>query len=74
MICLKEELFLMYKYKFVKIEFKKISSKPTEDYREVIKNHAKEGWRFIQIFTPNFTSAPGMGTYYELIFERPQNT
>jgi len=53
-------------------EFKKLSSKPNEDYREVIKNHAKQGWRFVQIFSPDFaTSGVAVGSYYELIFERP---
>jgi Domain of unknown function (DUF4177) len=62
----------MFEYKFVKIEFKKISGKPKEDYREVIKSHAEQGWRFVQIFSPDFaTSGVAMGSYYELIFERP---
>jgi hypothetical protein len=61
----------MYEYKFVKIEFKRISGKPSEDYREVILKYAKEGWRFVQIFSPDFaTSGIGVGSYYELIFER----
>ena len=60
---------------FVKVEFKRLSGKPTEDYREVIKNHATDGWRFVQIFAPDFvTSGVAVGTYYELIFERPQHT
>lgn len=62
----------MYEYKFIKIEFKKLSGKPNEDYREVIKNHAKQGWRFVQIFSPDFaTSGVAVGSYYDLIFERP---
>ncbi len=62
----------MFDYKFVKIEFKKISGKPKEDYREVIKSHAEKGWRFVQIFSPDFaTSGVAAGSYYELIFERP---
>lgn len=62
----------MYEYKFVKIEFKKLSGKPSEDYREVIENYANQGWRFIQIFSPDFaTSGAAVGSYYELIFEKP---
>ena len=62
----------MYEYQFVKIEFKKISGNPREDYREVIKEEAKKGWRFIQILSPDLaTSGVAVGTYYELIFERP---
>ncbi len=64
----------MYEYKFVKIEFKRLSGKPEEDYREVIKSYAAEGWRFVQIFPPDFfTSVVSAGTYYELIFERPKH-
>ncbi|WP_331386315.1 DUF4177 domain-containing protein [Bacillus sp. B-jedd] len=37
----------MFEYKFVKIEFKKLSGKPTEDYREVINNYANQGWCFV---------------------------
>jgi len=62
----------MFEYKFAKIEFKKISGKSNEDYREVINSHAEQGWRFIQIFSPDFaTSGVAVGSYYELIFERP---
>lgn len=46
----------MFEYKFVKIEFKKISGKPNEDYREVIKSHSEKGWRFVQIFSPDFAT------------------
>lgn len=61
----------MFEYKFVKIEFKKISGNPNEDYREVINSHAEQGWRFVQIFSPDFaTSGVAVGSYYELIFER----
>lgn len=62
----------MYEYNFVNIPFKKLSGNPREDYREVIQDQAKEGWRFVQIFSPDLaTSGVAVGTYYELIFERP---
>ena len=47
----------MFEYKFVKIEFEKISGGPKEDYREVIKSHAEQGWRFVQIFSPGFATS-----------------
>jgi len=47
----------MYEYQFVKIEFKKVSGNPREDYREVIKEEAKKGWRFIQIISPDFATS-----------------
>jgi hypothetical protein len=63
---------MLFEYKFVKIEFEKISGEPKEDYREVIKSHAEKGWRFVQIFSPDFvTSGVATGSYFELIFERP---
>jgi len=66
-----EEVVGMYEYKFVKIPFKKLSGNPSEDYQEVINGQAKEGWRFVQIFSPDLaTSGVAVGTYYELIFER----
>lgn len=61
----------MYEYKFVKIELKQgvMNSKPSEDYKEVIEEHAKEGWRLVQIFAPS-TYGFGTATYFEMIFEK----
>ncbi|ENQ3079242.1 MULTISPECIES: DUF4177 domain-containing protein [Bacillus] len=63
----------MYEYKFVKIELKSglMASKPKEDYQTIITEHAKEGWRFVQIFAPS-TVGYGSSAYFELIFERKQ--
>ncbi|ARK32496.1 DUF4177 domain-containing protein [Halalkalibacter krulwichiae] len=61
----------MYEYKFVKIDLTTWASKPKEDYHEVIAEHAREGWRFIQIFAPA-TSGYGSASYFEIIFERPR--
>lgn len=61
----------MYEYKFIKIEFKRLSGKPKEDYQEVINEQAKEGWRFVQIFSPELASSGvGIASHFELIFER----
>ena len=61
----------MYEYKFVKIELKSswLKYKPKDDYEEIINNHAKQGWRFIQIFAPS-TTGYGSSTYFKLIFEK----
>ena len=62
----------MYKYEFVKIEMKFTwsgGSKPKQDYQEIIKTYAKNGWRLKQIFAPG-TSSYGMASYFELIFEK----
>ena len=59
----------MYEYKFVRIDLSPFGRKPKEDHHEIIKKHAKEGWRFVQIFAPA-TSGYGAANHYEVIFER----
>ena len=60
----------MYTHKYVKIPMKGFfSNKPAFDYKEVIAKHAKEGWRFIQVFAPAIDGY-GKAAYYELIFEK----
>ncbi|HCN59375.1 hypothetical protein ABIC15_003044 [Exiguobacterium sp. PvP048] len=64
----------MYEYQYIRIDFKRLSGNPKEDYREVINQQAEKGWRFVQLIAPDFvTSGVGVGTYYELIFERPSS-
>ncbi|MGE7631807.1 DUF4177 domain-containing protein [Bacillus paramycoides] len=61
----------MFRYKFVKIELTWgfTRSKPTEDYQKIIQEHARDGWRFVQIFAPAIGSS-GQPEYFELIFEK----
>lgn len=61
----------MYKYEFVRIELKSgfIKMKPKQDYKEIIIEYAKNGWRFKQIFA-NVLGVYGTPQYYELIFEK----
>ena len=40
-----------------------------EDYHKLVEDHAKLGWRLVQIFAPG-TGAYGVARYFELIFER----
>lgn len=62
----------MYEYKFIKIEFTKLSSKPKLNYQDVIRGNAKDGWKFIQLIAPELvTSGIRTASYYELVFERP---
>lgn len=64
----------MFEYQFIRIDFKRLSGNPKEDYRDVITQQAADGWRFIQLVAPDFvTSGVGVGSYYELIFERPRS-
>jgi len=62
----------MYEYKFVKVDLSNWSSKPKEDYQDIIANHAKDGWRFVQIFAPT-TKGTGFAAYFEIIFEKSFN-
>ncbi len=61
----------MLEYKYVRIELKSklFSIKPAKDYKEIIDQHAREGWRFVQIFAPGIRGY-GIASYFELIFER----
>ena len=62
-----------YEYKFYKIKVNGVFvMKPKEDYHDIIAQHAKDGWRFVQIFAPA-TSGYGHASYFELIFERSVN-
>ncbi|MCM3141531.1 DUF4177 domain-containing protein [Brevibacillus sp. MER 51] len=60
----------MFEYKFVRVELSSFRRQPKEDYRTVVHEHAKEGWRLVQIFAPSI-GGDGMAKYFELIFEKP---
>jgi hypothetical protein len=38
-------------------------------YEDIVHEHARDGWRLVQIFAPG-VAAFGAAKYYELIFER----
>lgn len=61
----------MFEYKFVKVELHWgfTRSKPAEDYQEIIQEHARNGWRFVQIVAPTIGSS-GQPEYFDLIFEK----
>lgn len=59
----------MKEYKFVKIELKYWSREPKEDYKEIIREHAREGWRLVQIFAPAIYGY-GYAKDFQLIFEK----
>jgi hypothetical protein len=64
----------MFEYKFVKIDldaFFFIERKPRENHHQIIEEHARSGWRLVQIFAPAVsTISGGTPNYFELIFER----
>jgi hypothetical protein len=64
-----------YEYKFVRLgEYDGsalfgVSDKVRNGYEDVVHEHARNGWRLVQIFAPG-VAAFGAAKYYELIFER----
>ncbi len=64
----------MYEYKFVKIDLEGFwisTKKPKTDHHRLIEEHAKEGWRLVQIFAPSVSvMGGGIPEYFEIIFER----
>jgi len=61
----------MLEYKFITINLDRgfLRRKPSEDYHEIIREQARQGWRLVQIFAPA-VYAYGKAMFYELIFER----
>ena len=65
----------MYEYKFVRLgeyrgsAFFGAADKARKTYQDHVHEHAREGWRLVQIFAPG-VAAFGAAKYYELIFER----
>jgi len=66
---------LSVEYKFVRIGENRLSAvfgvqdKARKGYEQVVNEHARDGWRLVQIFAPG-VAAFGAAKYYELIFER----
>ena len=64
----------MYEYKFHRIKAESrflFEKKPETDYREIIREHAQNGWRLVQIFAPTVSVIDGgTSNYFELIFEK----
>jgi hypothetical protein len=64
-----------YEYKFVRLgEYAGsalfgVNDKARNTYEDVVHEHARDGWRLVQIFAPG-VAAFGAAKYYELIFER----
>ncbi len=60
-----------YTYETVRIHMNSgfLRMKPQEDYREVIRRYAEQGWRFVQAFAPS-VYGHGLSEYIDLIFEK----
>ena len=69
-----ERKFVMakkYEYKFVRLGegLMGVKKSARENYQQVIQEHARDGWRLVQIFAPAIAGY-GSAKYYEIIFER----
>ena len=65
----------VFEYKFVRLGEGRTSAlfgpngEGRQNYRSVVEEQARGGWRLVQIFAPG-VAAFGAAKYYELIFER----
>jgi len=60
-----------YEYKFVRLGegLTGVRKSGRNEYQETVHQHARDGWRLVQIFAPGI-GAYGAAKYFELIFER----
>tara|TARA_R110000850_G_scaffold60338_4_gene138581 strand:+ start:1300 stop:1503 length:204 start_codon:yes stop_codon:yes gene_type:complete len=60
-----------YKNKYVRIKLKggSFTGKVSTEYQDVIDDHTREGWRFVQAFSPAVMGY-GASTFVDLIFEK----
>lgn len=60
-----------YEYKFVRLGegWLSVKGEAKQEYQEVIRTHALEGWRLVQVFAPGI-GGYGAAKYYEVILER----
>ena len=62
-----------FEYKFVRLGegFFGVRREARDTYQDVIAQHARDGWRLVQIFAPGI-AGHGAAKYYEIILERPR--
>ena len=60
-----------YEYRFVRIGegWLCARSKADKEYQQVIQDHARDGWRLVQVFAPSM-GVYGAAKYFEVILER----
>jgi Domain of unknown function (DUF4177) len=59
----------MYDYKFIQVQVGALTGKVKEDYEEIIRKYAQEGWR-LHTFEPLPFGAGGQALKIQLIFEK----
>ena len=62
-----------YQYKIVRVGegVHGIKKRASNEYKKVIAEHAKRGWRLVQVFAPGLGHR-GKPRYYEVILEREE--
>ncbi len=60
-----------FEYKFVRLGEGLLSARKEarSNYQAQVQQHARDGWRLVQIFAPG-VGAYGAAKYYELVLER----
>ena len=60
-----------FEYKFVRLGegWMSAKSEAKDNYQATITEHAREGWRLVQIFAPSI-GVYGASKFFEIIFER----
>ena len=60
-----------YEYKFLRLGegWVGVRKAGKDNYQQAVHEHAREGWRLVQIFAPGI-GGYGAAKYYELVFER----
>ena len=60
-----------YEYKFVRLGegLLGVRRSAKDQYQQVIHEHARDGWRLVQVFAPGM-GGYGAAKYFEIIFER----
>lgn len=61
----------IYEYKFIRLGegLMGVRKVARRTYQDVVHQHAREGWRLVQIFAPAI-AGHGAAKYYEIILER----
>jgi hypothetical protein len=54
-----------YEYRFVRLD-----KRAAKHYRETVEEHARQGWRLVQIFAPGAGGIGARPQYVEVILER----
>ncbi len=60
-----------FEYKFVRLGegWVGVRREAKQEYQRVIQDHARDGWRLVQVFAPGI-GGYGAAKYFEIIFER----